>query len=170
MMQAPPAPPPVGSWPQPDYWGQQWPDVVPMPEEPGTIDVHDRAYGPQVGGYAGREIEVHESPVHWGESEAGAWSDGWWPEPTLDMWPDYSVGGSTGSPTETPYSFGPVNSEVVEHFDMTGRILVPGRNPEYAPGPVGNMAYRSDLIMQIVQAMGPEVTDEMQAIGLLSGI
>lgn len=159
------------SVPEMDYWLQgALPTLVALPEAPGTYGLTDRNYGPEVGGYAGKEAEVHESPVAWGEAEAGAWSDGWWAEPTKDVWPDYSIGGTQGTVSATPYSLGPVDPSNVENLELTGRILVPGRDPERAPGPVGTMAYRGDLIMQIVQAMGPEVTNEMAQIGLLSGL
>lgn len=157
--------------PEMDYWLQGGlPTLVALPEAPGTRGLTDRRYGPEVGGYAGNEFEHHEAPVAWGEAAEGAWSDGWWPEPTRDVWPDYSIGGTQGTVTATPYSIGPVDPSNVENMELTGRILVPGREPEFAPGPVGSMAYRSDLIMQIVQAMGPEVTDEMAQVGLLSGL
>lgn len=152
-----------------DYWGDPGDAVVELPEAPGTRGVADRSYGPEFGGYAGREVEHHEAPVAWSEAAEGATSDGWWGQPTQDVWPDYAVGGSTGTTTALPYSTGPVDPSNVEQHELTGRLLVPGRDPERAPGPVGAEEYRSQLIMQIVQQMGPEVTSEMAAVGLLSG-
>lgn len=153
-----------------DYWGDPGDSVVTLPEAPGTRAVADRAYPPEFGGYVGAEVEVHEAPVAWSERESGATSDGWWPEPTMDVWPDYSVGGTQGTVSALPYSVGPVDPSNVEQLDLTGRILVPGRDPERAAGPVGATEYRDSLIMQIVQAMGPEVTSEMAAVGLLTGV
>lgn len=153
-----------------DYWGDPGDAVVELPEAPPTRGVVDRSYGPEFGGYAGREVEHHESPVGWSESADGATSDGWWSPPTADVWPDYAVGGATGTTSSLPYSTGPVDPSTVEQMDLTGRILMPGRDPEHAPGPVGAEEYRSALIMQIVQQMGPEYTSEMAAVGLLSGI
>lgn len=152
-----------------DYWGDPGDAVVELPEAPATRGLVDRSYGPEFGGYAGREVEHHEAPVGWSEAEAGASSDGWWKEPQRDVWPDYAVGGSTGTVTALPYSTGPVEPSNVEQNTLTGRMLVPGRDPETGAGPVGADEYRSQLIMQIVQQMGPEVTQEMAAVGLLSG-
>lgn len=153
-----------------DYWGDPGDAVVPLPEAPSTRQVVDRAYGPGYAGYPGREVEVHESPVGWSETATGATSDGWWREPTADVWPDYAAGGVPATSTALPYSLGPVDPGWVEQLELTGRLLVPGREPERAPGPVGAEEYRSQLIMQIVQQMGPEVTQEMAAVGLLSGV
>lgn len=152
-----------------DYWGDTSGAAVELPEHPAPQGLVDRSYGPEFGGYAGREVEHHEAPVAWSETAQGATSDGWHGQPTPDVWPDYSVGGSTGTVTALPYSVGPVDPSNVEQNDLTGRILMPGRDPERAPGPVGAEEYRSQLIMQIVQQMGPEVTSEMAAVGLLSG-
>lgn len=153
-----------------DYWGDPGDSVVDLPEYPDRRVTVDRAYGPDFPGSAGRETEVHASPVGWAETAGGAVTDGWWPAPTMDVWPDYDVGGVPASPTALPYSIGPVDPSFVEQNELTGRILVPGRDPEHSSGPVGATEYRSDLIMQIVQAMGPEVTDQAAAIGLLSGV
>lgn len=153
-----------------DYWGDPGDAVVPLPEHPDVRTTVDRAYGPLYPGNAGQETEVHEAPVAWAETATGALSDGWWSGPTMDVWPDFDVGGVPASPTQLPYSLGPVDPSQVENYELTGRILVPGRDPETGSGPVGATEYRSDLIMQIVQAMGPEVTDEMAAIGLLAGV
>lgn len=154
-----------------DYWGDPGDSaVVELPEHPDVRTTTDRAYGPRYGGYPGREVEVHASPVAWAETATGARSDGWWTAPGMDVWPDFDVGGVPATSSALPYSLGPVDPSNVEQLDLTGRILVPGRDPEHATGPVGATEYRSDLIMQIVQAMGPEVTDEMAAIGLLAGM
>lgn len=153
-----------------DYWGDPGDSVTVLPEAPGTRALVDRSYGPDFPGYAGRETEVHEAPVQWGETADGAWSDGWWVQPTMDVWPDYSVGGVPATSSALPYSTGVVEPSVVENFEMTGRLLVPGRDPERGQGPVGAEEYRSMLIMQIVQQMGPQTTQEMAAAGLLSGV
>lgn len=152
-----------------DYWGDPGDAVVDLPEAPGTRDVVDRAYGAGFPGYPGHEIEVHEAPVGWSETAAGAVSDGWWAEPERDIWPDYAEGGVPATSTALPYSTGVVEPSNVEQFELTGRLLVPGRDAEHSSGPVGAEEYRSQLIMQIVQQMGPEVTAEMAAVGLLSG-
>lgn len=152
-----------------DYWGDSGDSDVPLPEHPDDRVTVDRAYPGTFGGYAGREVEVHEAPVAWSETAEGATSDGWWAEPTMDVWPDFSVGGSTGTVTALPYSMGPVDPSNVENLELTGRILVPGRDPERGAGPVGAENYRSDLILQIVQAVGPEYDSAMAAVGLLSG-
>lgn len=153
-----------------DYWGDPGGEsVVQLPEAPGTRAVVDRAYGDGFAGYPGHETEVHEAPVGWSETAAGAVSDGWWTAPTMDVWPDYDEGGVPATSTALPYSTGPVDPSYVEQFEMTGRLLVPGRDPEHAPGPVGAEEYRSQLIMQIYQQMGPDYTAEMAAVGLLSG-
>lgn len=153
-----------------DYWGDVGDSVVELPEAPGVRAVVDRAYGPAYGGYAGYEREIHEAPVAWSETATGAVSDGWWQQPTMDVWPDYAIGGSQGTVSALPYSMiGPVEPSQVEQFELTGRLLVPGRDPETGSGPVGAEAYRDQLIMQIVQQMGPDVTTEMAAVGLLSG-
>lgn len=154
-----------------DYWGDPGDAVVELPEAPSTRALVDRAYGPDFAGYIGREVEVHEAPVAWSETATGATSDGWWQEPSKDVWPDYALGGVPATASALPYSGnGPVEPSSVEQFEMTGRLLVPGRDAEHAPGPVGAEEYRSMLIMQIVQQMGPEVTPEMAAVGLLSGV
>jgi hypothetical protein len=154
-----------------DYWGDPGDAVVELPEAPSTRALVDRSYGAEFGGYVGQELEVHEAPVAWSETANGATSDGWWPEPTMDVWPDYAEGGVPATSTALPYSWkGPVEPSNVENFELTGRLLVPGRDAEHAPGPVGATEYRDMLIMQIVQQMGPEVTAEMAAVGLLSGV
>lgn len=155
-----------------DYWGDPGDSVVTLPEAPGTQQVVDRAYGAEFGGYPGHEIEVHASPVAYGvTAEGGMSSDGWWTADDPGIDPDYDVGGAPGTTSNLPYSWrGPVEPSNVENFDLTGRMLLPGRDPERAPGPVGADEYRSQLIMQIVQAMGPEITPEMAAVGLIGGV
>lgn len=157
-----------------DFWGEGvggGTGMVPLPEHPPGTNTVDRAYGGDFPGYAGREVEVHAAPVQWAQYEQGATSNGWWcaADPGID--PDFDIGGVTASPTsDVAYSMGVVNSSTVENFELTGRIIVPGREPERGRGPVGATEYRDNLIMQIVQAMGPDVTGEMAAVGLLSGV
>lgn len=155
-----------------DYWGDPGDAVVTLPEAPDARQTVDRAYGPGYPGYPGHETEVHSSPVPWVPVEDGpAGGGGWWSAADPGIDPDYDVGGQAGTTAALPYSTGgPVEPSTVENFDLTGRLLVPGRDPEHAPGPVGAQDYRDQLIMQIVQAMGPEITPEMAAIGLIGGV
>lgn len=156
-----------------DHWG---PDYVasdaPASEHPEARVTVDTAYhDPEYPGYAGREVAVFEAPVQWRETENGAFSDGWWAPAHAGVDPIYDIGGVQASPTDkASFSWGPVDPSTVENYELTGRIIVPGRDLEHSRGPVGATEYRDNLIMQIVQAMGPEVTAEAAAIGLLSGI
>lgn len=160
-----------------DYWGDTTGDagtVQPM-EHPTGASTVDIAYAGEFGGYAGSERERHASPVGWAETEQGGFSDGWWGQAVdgagvATDGVDWSAGGTPACPTDLPYSIGPVDPSYVENQELTGRVVRPGRDAEEGAGPVGATEYRSNLIMQIVQAMGPEVTDEMAAIGLISGV
>lgn len=156
-----------------DFWGEDGGSVayVPLPEHPPGTGSVDRSYGGDFPGYPGREIEVHAAPVQWANFEQGGQSNGWWAPAEAGLDPIYDIGGVTASPTsDVAYSMGVVDPSTVENQELTGRILVPGRDPEHARGPVGATAYRDDLIMQIVQAVGPEYSAEMAAVGLLSGV
>ena len=152
-----------------DYWGDPGNAVVELPEHPADRGLIDRAYPADFPGYAGREVEKHASPVQWSETADGATSDGWWAQADPGIDPNWSEGGVQASPTGLPYSTGVVDPSTVENQELTGRILVPGRDREHARGPVGATEYRDNLIMQIVQAMGPELSEEMAAAGLIGG-
>lgn len=156
-----------------DFWGETaaGTGMVPLPEHPPGTNTVDISYGGDFPGYPGREVEVHAAPVQWSERADGAQSNGWWTAADPGIDPDYDVGGVPGSPTsDVAYSMGVVVAENVENFELTGRIIVPGREAERSRGPVGATEYRDNLIMQIVQAMGPDVSGEMAAVGLLSGV
>lgn len=156
-----------------DYWGEDFVSGanVALPEHPPGTNTVDRSYGGDFPGYAGREVEIHAAPVQWAQYEAGGQSNGWWPSAEAGVDPVYDIGGLPASPTsDVAYSMGVVDPSTVENQELTGRILVPGRDPEHSKGPVGATAYRDDLIMQIVQAVGPEYSAEMAAVGLLSGV
>jgi len=154
-----------------EYWGDDGNTVLDVPDagHPETVDIVDLSYGPGFAGYAGKETEIHAAPVAYAPSvEAdGMTSDHMSASADPGIDPDYDVNGRPGS-IEVAYSIGgPVEPNQVENFELTGRLLVPGRDDEHAPGPVGAEEYRSDLIMQIVQAMGPEITPEAAALGLV---
>jgi hypothetical protein len=156
-----------------DYWGDTAGDAgtVPPMEHPTGTHTTDVYYpDATMPGYPGREREVRSAPVEWSETEAGGTGNSWWGEAIGLDGVDWSVGGVAATRDVAYSSGGPVDPSTVENLELTGRVVRPGRDPEHASGPVGATEYRSALIMQIVQAMGPEVTDEMAAIGLLSGV
>lgn len=154
-----------------EYWGDDGNDIIALPEHPETRALVDRFYPADFAGYVGKEVEEHSAPVGWAPDVVadGMTSDSWWTTDDPGIDPDFDINARPGS-IELPYSVGgPVEPSNVENFELTGRLLVPGRDPEFAPGPVGADEYRSQLVMQIVQAMGPEITPEAAAIGLIGG-
>lgn len=96
-------------------------------------------------------------------TEAYAWGT------TGALTTDPTVGSMPGEVNRLPYAAGPVDSNLVEDFTMTGAYISIRRKAEASSGPVGYMDYSGILAGALAQANANSYsTDRMNAELLMS--
>lgn len=140
--------------------------VIPPPEDasnpmdnvaPTAVWLH---YPGAFPGYAGKETVHLEANRHRGS---------WWHEADPGVPTDPSIGGMPADVDILPYSTGIVEPNIVEDFSLMGGVNQYRRPPESNPGPVSSLDYRSQLAMQIIQSMTPDVYDEASQLSVIGG-
>lgn len=112
-------------------------------------------------GYIGSETYHREADRHVGS---------WWSQPDIrGIESDPSLGAIPGDVDTLPYSMNVVNPNNVEDFSLMGNMARLRRPAESNKGPVGSLDYRSQLAMQIVQQMTPDVYDEASQLSVIGG-
>jgi hypothetical protein len=95
---------------------------------------------------------------------------GWWGEADAEgIEPDWSLGGMPGDVETQPYGTGVVDAGMTEDYSLLGAVSRYRRPAESGVGPVGALDYRSQLAMQIVQSMTPDVYDEASQLSVVGG-
>lgn len=83
---------------------------------------------------------------------------------TSNLTTDPTVGSLPGMVNRLPYQYGPVDSNFVEDFAMTGQYISVRRRAEASSGPVGFSDYSSILASALVQAnIAPLSNDRLNA-------
>lgn len=83
---------------------------------------------------------------------------------TSNLTTDPTVGSLPGMVDRLPYQYGPVDSNFVEDFTMTGAYISIRRRAEYGSGPVGVMDYSGILAAALEQSnASPYAADRMSA-------
>jgi hypothetical protein len=88
---------------------------------------------------------------------------------TFNLTTDPTVGSLPGMVNRLPYASGPVDSNLVENFAMTGEYISIRRKAEASSGPVGASDYSSYLAAALTQAaLAPAPVDRINAELLMS--